>query len=172
MAYPYVVFATRKQLTITTMNIFKRTIVFTIFLLAATEFSVAQNPADRILGTYYVIEPSSKEESKVQIYKTDKGTYFGKVIWMKNPNMPDGTPKRDIKNPDPSLRNTRGDQIVLVKNFTYNSKTGEWVNGEIYNPVEGKTYKCKMAFESDTKLKVRGYIGVPALGRSMYWKKL
>ena len=154
------------------MNFFKRAMFFTLFLLAATQFSVAQNPANRILGTYYVIEPTSKEESKVQIYKASNGTYFGKVIWLKNPNFPDGSPKMDIKNPDPKLRSVRGDQIVLVMNFTYNSKNGEWVNGEIYNPVEGKTYKCKMAFESDTKLKVRGYIGIPALGRSMYWKKL
>ena len=154
------------------ISMLKRILFIAILFIASTPAVKAQNPADRILGTYYVIEPTSKEESKVQIYKAPNGTYFGKVIWMKNPNMPDGTPKRDIKNPDPSLRSTRGDQIVLVKNFTYNSKNGEWVNGEIYNPVEGKTYKCKMAFESDTKLKVRGYIGVPALGRSMYWKKL
>ena len=172
MDYPYVVFATRKQLTITTMNIFKRTIVFTIFLLAATEFSVAQNPADRILGTYYVIEPSSKEESKVQIYKTDKGTYFGKVIWMKNPNMPDGTPKRDIKNPDPAKRNTPADQIPMLFHFKYDAKKKEWIDGEIYDPVHGKYYKCKMWFSDDKTLQLRGYIGIPALGRTMTWKKL
>ena len=154
------------------MNFFKRALFFTLFLLAATQFSVAQNPADRILGTYYVIEPDSKEESKVHIYKTNDGKYHGKIIWMKNPNFPDGSPKMDIKNPDPKLRSVRGDRIVLMKNFTYNPKNGEWINGEIYNPVEGKTYKCKLAFESETKLKVRGYVGIPALGRSMYWKKL
>ena len=132
----------------------------------------AQKPADRILGVYYVIEPDSKEESKVQIYKSEDGKYYGKIIWLKEPNLADGTPKRDVNNPNPKLRNTPGDRIVLMRNFTYNAKTEEWINGEIYNPVDGSTYKCKLAFESEKKLKVRGYIGVPALGRSMYWTKL
>jgi uncharacterized protein (DUF2147 family) len=46
------------------------------------------------------------------------------------------------------------------------------VDGEIYDPVHGKTYKCKMWFENDKTLRVRGYIGVPALGRTMTWKKI
>lgn len=145
--------------------------IFAIIIFSLPQLK-AQNAADKVLGIYYVIEPTSKEESKVEIYKTSDGKYHGKIIWMKKPNFEDGTPKCDIKNPDPKLRNTRADKIVLVKNFTYNEKNKEWINGEIYNPVEGKTYKCKMAFESDTKLKVRGYIGVPALGRSMYWTKI
>lgn len=154
------------------MQTFKKMLFIMLVLGFSAQALQAQNNADKILGTYYVIEPSSKEESKVEIYKSNDGKYHGKIIWMKNPNFPDGKPKLDINNPDPKLRNTRGDRIVLMKNFTFNSKSGEWVNGEIYNPVEGKTYKCKLSFESDTKLKVRGYIGIPALGRSMYWEKL
>lgn len=132
----------------------------------------SQNEADRLIGTYYVIEPSSKEESKVEIYKNSSGQYDGKVIWLKNPNKKDGTPKMDIKNPDPKKRSTRGDKIVLLHHFKYDSKSKEWIDGTIYNPVEGKTYKCYLKFETTTKLKVRGYIGVPALGKSMYWTKI
>ncbi len=133
---------------------------------------ITDNGADKIVGIYYVIEPDSKEESKVEIYKTASGKYEGKVIWLKEPRFPDGSYKTDIKNPDPNMRKVRGDQIVLLKNFTYNAKKEEWSGGEIYNPVEGKTYKAFMKFESPTKLKVRGYIGVSALGRSMYWTKI
>lgn len=141
-------------------------------LLAGVPELHAQQPADRIVGIYYVIEPDSKEESKIQIYKSEDGKYHGKVIWMKEPDLADGTPKRDIHNPNPKLRNVRADRLVLMRNFTYNPKSGEWVNGEIYNPVDGSTYKCKLAFESEKKLKVRGYVGIPALGRSMYWTKM
>ena len=91
---------------------------------------------------------------------------------MKNPYFKDGTPKRDIMNPDPAKRNTPGDQIPLIFHFRYDANKKQWVDGEIYDPVHGKTYKCKMWFENDKTVRVRGYIGVPALGRTMTWKKL
>lgn len=153
------------------MKIFRLFVLSCMVLLCFPALQ-AQKPADRILGVYYVIEPDSKEESKVQIYKSEDGKYHGKVIWLKEPDLADGTPKRDVHNPNPKLRNTPGDRIVLMRNFTYNPKSGEWTGGEIYNPVDGAIYKCKLAFESEKKLKVRGYVGVPALGRSMYWTKL
>jgi len=64
------------------------------------------------------------------------------------------------------------DQLVLLKGFKYNPSTDEWIDGEIYDPEDGKTYSCKLKFESDKKLKVRGYVGIPALGKSMYWNKI
>ncbi len=128
----------------------------------------AQSKADRICGVYLVIEKN--EVSKVRVSKAENGNYVGKIIWMKNPKFDDGTPKTDVMNPDPKLRKTPADKIVLLHNFKYDASEDEW-SGEIYNPVEGKTYKAYAEFESDKKLKVRGYVGLPILGRSMYWTK-
>ena len=131
----------------------------------------AQSNADDITGKYYIIKEDTKSESRVQIYKNADGKYEGKIIWLKNPNNPDGTPKYDLKNPNPELRKVKSDQVVLLKKFSFDEKNKEWTGGEIYDPEEGKTYKCRLKFESPTKLKVRGYIGVPALGKTMYWTK-
>lgn len=154
---------------------FCKILLFSILLLFAMLFmplKAQENKADRLLGTYRVVEPETKEDSKVKIFKTADGKYSGQVIWLAVPNMKDGTPKRDMFNPDPKKRNTPGDQIVLMWGFTYDADKDMWVNGEIYDPCHGKTYKCRLNFESPTKLKVRGYIGVPALGKSMYWYKI
>lgn len=150
-----------------------RYFLLSAMLLIAGNLTVsAQNAADKVLGVYDVTAPGTSENSHVRIFKAKDGTYAGRVIWLKEPNFEDGTPKRDIKNPDPAKRDTPGDQILLMKGFSYNAEKNEWSGGTIYNPVNGKTYKCYMKFESDTKLKVRGYIGVPALGESMYWFKI
>ncbi len=125
--------------------------------------------ADKIIGVYDVTEKG--EVSKVQIYKKANGNYEGRVIWMKNPNFKDGTPKTDLLNPDEKLRQTPADKIVILKDFKYNEKNGEW-QGLIYNPTEGKTYKAFAKFEAENKLKVRGYIGIPALGRTVHWNKV
>lgn len=134
--------------------------------------AAAQSAADKIIGTYYISDDTSNEDCKIKIYKTDKGFFEGRIFWVKNPNFKDGTPKRDIMNPDPAKRNTPGDKIQLLFHFKYDAKENKWVNGEIYDPVHGKTYKSKMWFEDAQTLRVRGYIGVPALGRTMKWKKL
>jgi len=146
--------------------------VFILLMSLLMSFQLfSQSNADQIVGKYYVIKEDTKSESRIQIYKTSEGKYEGKIIWLKQPNHPDGTPKYDDKNPNPELRKVKSDQIVLLKNFTYDEKNNQWIGGEIYDPEEGKTYKCKLNFESSTKLKVRGYIGIPALGKTMYWTK-
>lgn len=131
--------------------------------------SFSQSKAEKICGIYLVIEKS--EISKVKITRLPNGNFEGKIIWMKNPYFEDGSPKTDIMNPDPSKHNTPADKIVLLHNFKYDAGDDEW-NGEIYNPVDGDMYKAYAKFESPTKLKVRGYVGLPIFGRSVYWTKL
>ena len=146
--------------------------VLSVLFLLAVPLRAQVSKGDRLVGTYHVVEPDTKEDSKVKIFKTADGKYKGQVIWLAVPNMPDGTPKRDILNPDPNKRNTPGDQIVLLWGFEYDAEDDMWVNGEIYDPCHGKTYKCRLKFEDDKKLNVRGYIGTPAIGKSMYWYKI
>ena len=46
----------------------------------------------------------------------------------------------------------------------------QWNKGEILDPENGKTYHCLLRLmENGEKLKVRGYVGVPLLGRSQTW---
>jgi uncharacterized protein (DUF2147 family) len=130
-----------------------------------------QSGADQLAGKYHIIKEETKAESRVEIYKNSEGKYEGKIVWLKNPNHPDGAPKYDLKNPNKDLRNVRSDQIVLLKNFTYDEKNKEWKGGTIYDPEEGKTYKCQLKFDSPSILNVRGYVGIPALGKTMKWTK-
>lgn len=47
---------------------------------------------------------------------------------------------------------------------------GEYTGGEILDPNDGKVYKSKMELaDGGKKLKVRGYVGVPMLGRTQTW---
>ena len=48
----------------------------------------------------------------------------------------------------------------------------EWSGGQIMDPKSGKQYKCKIELEKKNKLKVRGFIGIPAFGRTQYWYRL
>ena len=47
---------------------------------------------------------------------------------------------------------------------------GEWTGGEILDPNTGKVYKARIKLaDAGRKLEMRGYVGVPAMGRTQTW---
>lgn len=154
----------------------KTTVFALIIFLAAImpEAIKAQNkPADRIIGYYITYDDETgAEKSQVQIFKATNGKYYGKIVWLKEPNK-DGKPKVDDKNPDKKLQSRPTLGLQMLNSFTFDSKDNEWNDGTIYNPSSGKTYNCYIRFESDTKLKIRGYIGAAwmGLGKTAIWTK-
>ncbi len=77
--------------------------------------------------------------------------------------------------PDPKCDKCEGplkDQpIVGMTILTGMKKDGnEYKGGQILDPANGKVYKSKMAVtDGGKKLDVRGYIGIPMLGRTQTW---
>jgi uncharacterized protein (DUF2147 family) len=57
--------------------------------------------------------------------------------------------------------------MTLMRDMEKDGK--EWSGGYILDPSSGKEYKCIIKLDGDDKLKVRGYIGTPLLGRTQYW---
>ena len=113
--------------------------------------------ADKIIGVYW----SPKKDAKIEIYK--KGDlYFGKSIWTE-------IKRKDLKNPNPSLRERDLLGSELFTNFIY--KDGTYEDGKIYDPESGKTYDCKMSFNGKS-LKVRGYIGISLFGRTEIFERI
>lgn len=102
----------------------------------------------------------------VEVYRQGD-SYNGKIVWLKNPTEPDGTPAVDTNNPDPSLRKR---QIIGLNMLSGLKKAdGEYSGGKIYDPGNGKTYNCSMKVEGDV-LKVRGSLDKRGLiGRTMDW---
>lgn len=59
--------------------------------------------------------------------------------------------------------------VTIVRNLKNVGGTN-YDNGSILDPKSGKTYKLKAELiEGGKKLKLRGYIGVAALGRNQTW---
>lgn len=128
------------------------------------------NPADDICGTYRVESPVSDDIVKIKIYRATNGKYQGKFVWLSKPNNPDGTPRTDVKNPDPKKRNRTADQIVAVWNLTY--KNGEWVEGLIYDPTSGNTYGLKGKKGKNGKdMEMRYYVKKPIFGLTTTWTR-
>jgi hypothetical protein len=74
-----------------------------------------------------------------------------------------GAPRLDDRNPDPALRERPIVGIDLLSEYRFDD--GQW-RGRIYDPESGKVYSSRMKVEKDGRLHMRGYIGVPMLGRT------
>lgn len=102
----------------------------------------------------------------VEVYQ-EGDVYNGKIVWLKNPTRPDGTPAIDQNNPDEKLRNRQLMGLNMLSNLK--KKGSEYVGGVIYDPANGKTYYCSMEVEGEI-LKVRGSLDKRGfLGRTMDW---
>ena len=119
----------------------KRSIICLVLALMSVA-GYAQN----VLGKWVTTD----NESNVEIYQSGDKLY-GKIIWLKR-----GEGQLDVHNPDKSLRSRKLLGVNILTGLTKNGK--KWEGGKIYNPMNGKTYKCAIWLEGNT-LKVRGYVG-------------
>jgi uncharacterized protein (DUF2147 family) len=139
-----------------------------IALLLFVVPAIAQtDPADLILGKWL----NEDKDAHIEVYK-EAGKYFGKIVWLNEPNEPStGLAKLDDENSDASLQSRPIMGLIILKDFIYDGD-GEWEDGTIYDPKNGKTYDCYMTFDEDGILKIRGYIGFSWIGRSSYWTRV
>lgn len=150
----------------------KQLIVTLICALAFAMPSFAQgynDKGDNIIGEYLTDRGGSK--SKVRITKNSDGSYNAQVFWVENPYEKDGKTKRkDVKNPDKSLRNVDIDQVVLVKGLKYDAESKSWGGAKIYDPTKGLRVNASAEFETADKLKLRGTI--LGVGVTLYWVRI
>ena len=138
-------------------------LLLTIF--ASTGYTAADK-ADAIIGVW----KNGTGKGHIQIYKNNN-KYYGKIIWLKDALDPaTGKPKVDHKNSDPDKRSHPLIGLIMLKDFTYDD--GEWTDGHIYNPSDGKEYKAYMKLKDHKTLSVRGYIGISLLGKTDTWTRV
>ena len=86
---------------------------------------------------------------------------------MVHPHPPGYVPIDEL-NPDPTRRNTPLCGLQLIGGFKPSTrKNGDWDSGWIYNPDSGKTYAGAISQVDADTAKLRAYIGIPLIGRTL-----
>ncbi len=138
--------------------------IFAALLLAgasATAFAQA-SPT----GLWKTIDDETKQEKSLVRITDDGGVLTGKIEKLANPD------KQDAK--CDKCTDARKDQKILGMTIVEGVKkaAGEdyWDGGTILDPNNGKIYKVRMTPSDGGKnLEVRGYVGMPLLGRTQTW---
>ena len=134
-------------------------------IIAAVLAAVASSAfAEDILGLW------DAGESHVEIYACGD-RLCGRIAELDEPLDEEGKEKLDKNNPEPALQSRPLLGMDLVAGFVRAGKK-KWEDGTIYDPRDGKTYKCVMKLQRDGSLKVRGYVGIPLLGKTVVWTRI
>jgi uncharacterized protein (DUF2147 family) len=117
-----------------------------LLIISLTSSSNKKHPVE---GEWYTAEESSK------ITVSPCGDKFcGKITWLKNP----------------AAAKKAGVGTVILKVFTV-IDDNSMENGQIHDPRNDKWYKGRLKVGQDGKLEVRGWLGIPSFGKSVYWTR-
>lgn len=140
----------------------KNILLSVLLFVVASSWALASSP----VGKWKTIDDNTGEaRSIIKIWEED-GEIFGAIEKLF---------RKAHENPNPRCVKCEGDLrnkpiigLTILENLKQDGN--EWTGGTILDPENGNTYKCEIeVVENGAKLKVRGYIGISALGRTQYW---
>jgi len=141
-----------------------RTIILFILIVTTTKVLSQKDPLEKV---WY----NEEKTSKIEIYKAMDGNFYGKIVWLKEPNDNNGKPKVDDKNKDEKKRTTTRMGLLILRKFKKTSNSNVYDSGTVYDPNNGKTYCGKLTLNGK-ELKLRGYIcDWSWFGRTSTWKQ-
>jgi uncharacterized protein (DUF2147 family) len=140
---------------------------FLLFAVACVGCARAEEPSPT--GVWKTIDDDThRPKALVQISEHD-GLLSGEVVQL----------FRDAgEDQDPVCKDCEGarhNQRVLGMTILWNMRRDgdQWDGGEILDPEEGKTYRCKLQISSTgDRLEVRGFIGISLFGRTQTWERV
>jgi uncharacterized protein (DUF2147 family) len=143
-----------------------RTFIKATLIAAVLALPSAWAQTNSPIGLWKTIDDATgKPKSLVRITENN-GVLSGKIEKLFREPSEDQSPKCD------KCEGANKDQPVLGMTIINGLKKDDdsWSGGTVLDPHNGKTYKAKITMKDDgKKLEMRGYIGMPLLGRSQTW---
>ncbi len=126
---------------------------------------IASDTKAQVTGLWKVVDDEDGiEKSIVEIYE-ENDKYYGRVV-----KLLESSKRKTCENCEGALKNMPLTGMILLYDLKKTSDGGR--DGKVLNPATGNIYSCSIQLESRDRLKLRGYVGVPAVGKTSYWNRL
>ncbi|MDB5797208.1 MAG: hypothetical protein JWP36_1110 [Paucimonas sp.] len=135
-----------------------------LFMLLTAGTCLAQDLSP--VGLWRTIDDETgKPKALVRITESN-GELSGRI--EKLFRAPDQDPNPTCEKCEDARRNQPMVGMVILNSLKRDGD--QYSGGQLLDPASGKIYRSRMSLaENGRKLNVRGYIGVPALGRTQIW---
>ncbi|MEM1117529.1 MAG: DUF2147 domain-containing protein [Bacteroidota bacterium] len=125
--------------------------------------------AEGYLGDWTIVDDESGEsQAVVRITDAGDGTLEGRIVRV--------LPTSEYPVPQFQCDDCRGDyagadlrEIRLIYDMEWNGE--RFGGGRIVDPLGGRTYRAVMNLDGADRLRVRGYVGIRAFGRTQVWQR-
>ena len=141
--------------------------LLTVVIITPISFNARAN--DNVVGEW------AGESSIIKVTRIDN-TLSAIIVALQDPvylenedTGPAGQQRKDDRNPDETLQQRPLIGLDLLRDYLFEDK--RW-QGKIYDPESGNVYSSRMEVGRDGALKMRGYIGVPMMGRTAVFEPL
>ena len=138
---------------------------FIVALFGAVSTAAAVSVADSPIGLWKTFdEKTRKPGATLRIYERE-GVFFGRIEQIL---------AGDDRQICSACTGDRRDRPIVGLEIIRNMRpaNGEYEGGDILDPRSGVNYRCKFRLSGDgSRLVVRGFIGIPLLGRSQTWER-
>ena len=126
---------------------------------------VGLNAQDAPTGIWKTVDDNTGEtRSEMELYINDAGELEGRIHKLYDADAPETCDLCPGDKKDAKL-------LGMIIMWGLEQDGDQWEGGRIMDPENGKTYKCYIEEVEKGKLKVRGFVGIAALGRTQYWYK-
>ncbi|MEO6130268.1 MAG: DUF2147 domain-containing protein [Saprospiraceae bacterium] len=119
----------------------------------------------QVTGLWKTIDDRDGSEKSVMEFYEQNGKLHGKVI-----KLLQGATYTTCEKCDGELKDKPLVGMTIIHDLNKTANGGD--GGTVMDPNNGRTYSCYVELENPDKLKLRGYIGFPALGRTQYWYRV
>ena len=140
--------------------------LFGVYFLGIASVAAA-NPQSLVVGQWQTFDSHTKKPTSIMTIKREGQFYVARLTKSY------ATPANELGRCH-LCKDKRHDQpmigLVIIEGMTCDQTT--CAGGTILDPRNGKVYQAKMrVIDHNQWLSIHGYIGLPILGRTVYWRR-
>lgn len=144
--------------------------IFSCTLLSFAQYGLANDST--AIGYWQTVDDvTNQPRSIVKLCQLKNNLLYGRIIQVNYTTEEKPTDACDLcVTTDPRYHQPILGSIFLTDMQKYGNNSTLWINGKVLDPHNGRVYNAKITVAPDGQtLKMRGYIGIPLLGRTQIW---
>lgn len=120
------------------------------------------------LGAWTIVDETTNE-AKAVVQITQAGTGVEGRIVRILPTREFPTVSYECGSCQGTYHNADLRRVLLIRGMTWDGS--RFSGGRIVDPQANKEYRANLALDGPSRLRVRGYIGIPTFGRTQVWTR-